>query len=60
MFRRMLMKLIFFYFLFLTLSGCSTAIAVADVAATTVVYGVKTVVNTIDAITPDIVNKEKK
>ena len=56
----MLMKLIFFYFLFLTLSGCSTAIAVADVAATTVVYGVKTVVNTIDAITPDIVNKEKK
>jgi hypothetical protein len=42
----------------LTLSACSTALAVADTVGSVVVYGVKTVVNTIDAITPDIVNKK--
>lgn len=40
------------------LSGC-TVLAVADVAASTVVYAGKTVVNTVDAVTPDIVNKKK-
>jgi len=38
------------------LSGCATAVAVVDVAASTVIYAGKTVVSTIDAITPDIVN----
>jgi hypothetical protein len=42
------------------LTSCSTAIAVADAAGSVVVYGAKTVVNTVDAITPDIVNKKKK
>jgi len=42
------------------LASCSTAIAVADVAGSAVVYGAKAVVNTVDAITPDIVNKKKK
>ena len=42
----------------LTLSGCGTALAVADGVGTVVVYSVKTVVNTVDAITPDIVNKK--
>lgn len=37
-------------------SGCSTAVAVVDVTASTVIYAGKTVVNTVDAITPDIVN----
>jgi hypothetical protein len=41
------------------LQGC-TVLAIADVAASTVVYGVKTVVNVVDAVTPDIVNKKKK
>jgi hypothetical protein len=41
------------------LQGCATAFAVADVAGATVVYAGKTVVNTIDAVTPDIVNKKK-
>ncbi len=41
------------------LQGC-TVLAIADVAASTVIYGVKTTVNVIDAITPDIINKEKK
>lgn len=40
------------------LSGC-TVLAVADVAASTVIYGAKTVINVADAITPDIVNKKK-
>ena len=43
----------------LCLQGCATAFAVADVASATVVYAGKTVVNTIDAVTPDIVNKKK-
>ncbi len=40
------------------LQGC-TVLAIADVAASTVVYGVKTVVNVVDAVTPDIINKDK-
>jgi hypothetical protein len=40
------------------LQAC-TVLAVADAAASTVVYGVKTAVNVVDAITPDIVNKKK-
>ena len=43
----------------LCLQGCATAFAVADVAGATVIYAGKTVVNTIDAVTPDIVNKKK-
>jgi hypothetical protein len=41
------------------LQGC-TVLAIADVAASTVIYGVKTVVNVVDAVTPDIINKDKK
>jgi uncharacterized protein YceK len=37
-------------------SGCTTAVAIVDVTASTVIYAGKTVVSTIDAITPDIVN----
>jgi hypothetical protein len=40
------------------LQGC-TVLAIADVAASTVIYGVKTVVNVVDAVTPDIINKDK-
>lgn len=42
----------------LMLQGC-TLLAIADAAGSAVVYGVKTTVNVIDAITPDIVNKKK-
>jgi PBP1b-binding outer membrane lipoprotein LpoB len=38
------------------LQGCATAVAVVDVTASTAIYAGKTVVNTIDAVTPDIVN----
>ena len=39
------------------LQGC-TVLAIADVAASTVIYGVKTAVNVVDAITPDIINRD--
>lgn len=41
------------------LQGCSV-LAIADVAASTVIYGAKTAVNVLDAVTPDIINKDKK
>jgi hypothetical protein len=41
-----------------SLQGC-TVLAIADVAGSTVIYAGKTVVNTIDAVTPDLVNKKK-
>jgi len=37
-------------------TGCSTTVAVLDVTGSAIVYTGKTIVNTIDAITPDIVN----
>jgi hypothetical protein len=40
------------------LSACGTLLAVADGVGTVAVYGIKTVINTVDAVTPDIVNKE--
>jgi hypothetical protein len=40
----------------LLLNACSTTVAVIDVTTSTAIYAGKTVVNTIDAITPDIVN----
>jgi hypothetical protein len=40
------------------LGACGTLSAVADGVGTVAVYGVKTVINTVDAITPDIVNKD--
>lgn len=40
------------------LTGCSTAVAVADAVGSAAVYTAKTVVNAVDAITPDIVNHD--
>ncbi|PUE62914.1 hypothetical protein B9Z45_02300 [Limnohabitans sp. 2KL-17] len=40
------------------LPGC-TVLAIADAAGSAVVYGVKTTVNVLDAVTPDLVNKKK-
>jgi hypothetical protein len=46
------------YILIMTviLSGCTTTAAIVDVTASTVIYAGKTVVNTIDMVTPDIIN----
>ncbi len=40
------------------LTGC-TVLAIADAAGSAVVYGLKTTVNVLDAVTPDLVNKKK-
>ena len=37
-----------------------TAFAVADAAGSAVIYAGKTVINAVDAITPDVVNKKKQ
>ena len=52
------MKIITIILTSLVLSGCATAVALVDVTASTAIYAGKTVVNTVDAITPDIVNNE--
>ncbi len=36
-----------------------TVLAIADVAPSTVISGVKTAVNVVDAVTPDIINRDK-
>ena len=54
------MRLLTLIFLCIYLSGCSTMFAVADVVGTAAVYGAKTVINTVDAITPDLVNKKSE
>ncbi|MCX7265765.1 MAG: hypothetical protein ACOYL0_07425 [Limnohabitans sp.] len=41
------------------LQGCAV-VAVADAAVATVIYTGKTVINVLDAVTPDIINKKKK
>jgi uncharacterized protein YceK len=50
------MKKLFLMFVLATLQGCATAVAVLDTAGSAVIYTGKTIVNTVDAITPDIVN----
>ena len=52
------MKILLVTVLILLLNGCSTTVAILDAAGTTVVYAGKTVVNTVDMVTPDIVNDE--
>jgi len=53
------MRLLLISIALLSLSSCSTVLAVADTVGTVAVYGAKTIVNTVDAITPDLVNKKK-
>ena len=53
------MRYLFIVISLLSLSACSTVLAVADTVGTVVVYGAKTIVNTVDAITPDLVYKKK-
>jgi hypothetical protein len=42
----------------LSLQGCAV-VAVADAVASTVIYTGKTLINVVDAVTPDIINKKK-
>jgi hypothetical protein len=52
------MKPLFVLMLVGLLQGC-TLLAVADAAGSAVVYGAKTAVNVLDAVTPDIINRKK-
>lgn len=52
------MKPLITMILMFNLQACSV-LAVADAAGSAVVYGAKTAVNVLDAVTPDIVNKKK-
>ncbi len=52
------MKIFFIVFILIGLQGC-TVFAVADAVGSTVIYAGKAVINTVDAITPDVVNKKK-
>jgi starvation-inducible outer membrane lipoprotein len=58
MFKKTILLITFMF----TLSACSTSVAVVDTVASTTIYTakavVKTTVNVIDAVTPDIINKE--
>ena len=54
----MIIRIVEVLLIVLMLNGCSTTVAVLDVAGSTAIYAGKTVVNTIDAITPDVVNKD--
>jgi hypothetical protein len=53
------MKTLLTLVLLLNFQGC-TVLAIADAAGSAVVYGAKTAVNVLDAMTPDIINKKKK
>lgn len=53
------MKSLLALILLMNLQGC-TILAIADAAGSAVVYGAKTAVNVLDAVTPDIINKKKK
>jgi len=51
-------KLSYIACILLLLSACSTTVAVVDVTGSAVVYAGKTIVNTVDLLTPDIVNRK--
>ena len=51
-------KLSYIACILLLLSACSTTVAVVDVTGSAVVYAGKTIVNTVDLLTPDIINRD--
>lgn len=42
----------------LFLNACSTTVAIVDVTGSAIVYAGKTVVNTVDMLTPDLINRK--
>jgi len=51
------MRTLAVFILCLQLSACGTLLAVTDGVGRVAVYGVKTVINTVDANIPEIINK---
>ena len=56
--RKTMNKLLLIILVSLFLNACSTTVAVVDVTGSAVVYAGKTLVNTVDMLTPDIINKK--
>ncbi|MBL80161.1 MAG: hypothetical protein CMH70_09065 [Nitrosomonadaceae bacterium] len=54
------MKILLLTVLILLLNACSTTVAILDVAGSAVIYTGKTAINTVDMITPDLVNREEE
>ena len=52
---RMIKKIMLLLILSLS-TACTTTVAVLDVTGSTLVYTGRTIVNTVDALTPNIVN----
>ena len=51
-------KILSIFIVSLFLNACSTTVAVVDVTGSAVVYAGKTLVNTVDLLTPDIINRK--
>lgn len=51
-------KLSYIACILLLLSACSTTVAVVDVTGSAVLYAGKTLVSTVDMLTPDIINRK--
>jgi hypothetical protein len=51
-------KILSIIVILLFLNACSTTVAVVDITGSAVVYAGKTLVNTVDMLTPDIINKK--
>ena len=51
-------KLLYIILISFFLNACATTVAVVDVTGSAVVYAGKTIVNTVDMLTPDIINGE--
>jgi len=54
----MMNKFLYIILVSLFLSACSTTVAVVDVTGSAVIYAGKTIVNTVDILTPDIINRK--
>ena len=56
--RKTMNKLLAVIAISIFLNACSTTVAVVDVTGSAVVYAGKTLVNTVDMLTPDIINRK--
>lgn len=56
--RKTMNKLLAVIAISIFLNACSTTVAVVDVTGSAVVYAGKTIVNTVDMLTPDIINRK--
>ena len=53
-----MIKILSIIIVLLFLNACSTTVAVVDVTGSAVIYTGKTIVNTVDMLTPDIINRK--